>query len=199
MVVTRLSGCLPTGSPPSLLDSALQKSLVQRQARIVPDPSSVISLWTQSSAASKGFCIEPRRTLVGKHSRRVAVSVSDLLQEYIMHASPDPQVCTCEGSVGSNLSQTASGLRRLPHEKHWRPAVLSGERRFEGGGTCLAGSTSSLTGSRRGGSCLVISFCLMSFLWISFLRKSSCGLSFLSISFLWISFLWKSFSCMLFL
>ena len=197
MVVTRLSGCLPTGSriwPPNLLESALQKSLVQRQARMVPDPSSVISLWTQSSAANKGFWIEPSRTLVGKHSRRVAVSVSDLLQEYIMHASPDPQVCTCEGSVGSNLSQTASGLSRLPHEKHWRPAVLSGESRFEGGGTCLEGSTSFLTGSRRGGSCLVISFCLISFLWISFLRKSSCGLSFL-----WISFLWKSFSCMLFL
>ena len=114
---------------------------------------------------------------MGKHSRRVAVSVSDLLQEYIMQASPDPQVCTCKGSVGSNLSQTASGLRRLPHEKHWRPAVLS----------CLAGSTSCLDGSRRGGSCLVIAFSLISFLGISFLRKSSCELSFLSISFLWTS------------
>merc|ERR1719350_362892 len=180
--------------PPNLLETCKVLYVCRNVKDVCVSPSSVISLWTQSSAASKGFWIEPRRTLVGKHSRRVAVSVSDLLQEYIMHASPDPQVCTCEGSVGSNLSQTASGLRRLPHEKHWRPAVLSGERRFEGGGTCLAGSTSSLTGSRRGGSCLVISFCLMSFLWISFLRKSSCGLFFL-----WISFLWKSFSCMLFL
>ena len=145
---------------------------MQRQARIVPDPSSVMSLCTQSSDANKGFWIDPRRTLVGKHSRKVAVSVSDLLHEYIMHASPDPHVCTCEGSDGSNLSQTASGLSKLPQEKHWRPAVVSASCGLEGGDGFLAGSF--LTGSRRGGSCLAISFCLISFRWISFRRKSSC-------------------------
>lgn len=70
--------------------------------------------------------MDPSNTLVGKHSRSVAVSVSDLLQVYIIQASPALQVCTCPGSVLSNFSHFLSGSRRLPQEKHWSPAPLSG-------------------------------------------------------------------------
>ena len=60
--------------------------------------------------------MDPRSTLVGKHSLRVAVSVEDLLHEYRRHASPLRQVWDWVALVASNLSQVLSGLSRLPHE-----------------------------------------------------------------------------------
>ena len=46
-----------------------------------PLPSSVMSRTAQKFSEVSGFLIEPKRTLVGKHSLSVAVSVEDLLQE----------------------------------------------------------------------------------------------------------------------
>ena len=46
-----------------------------------PLPSSVMSRTAQKFSDVSGSLIEPRRTLVGKHSLSVAVSVEDLLQE----------------------------------------------------------------------------------------------------------------------
>ena len=57
-----------------------------------PLPSSVMSRIAQKFSDVSGSLMEPRRTLVGKHSLSVAVSVEDLLQEYSRHASPLRQV-----------------------------------------------------------------------------------------------------------
>jgi len=72
-----------------------------------------------------GLLMVPSRTVVGKHSRSVAVSVGDFFQVYIKHDSPFRHVCVMEMLVGLNSSHFASGLSRLPQEKHCRP-VLSG-------------------------------------------------------------------------
>ena len=45
-----------------------------------PEPSSVMSRTAQKLSGVRGSLMEPRRTLVGKHSLSVAVSVEDLLQ-----------------------------------------------------------------------------------------------------------------------
>ena len=56
----------------------------------------------------------PSRTLVGKHSLKVAVSVADFFQEYIRHASSLRHVWTWSLSVLLNSSHFLFGLRRLP-------------------------------------------------------------------------------------
>ena len=56
----------------SRFSSSLQKSVLQRQAKIDPEPSSVISLCEQSGKGTRGSWIEPSKTRVGKHSRNVA-------------------------------------------------------------------------------------------------------------------------------
>lgn len=78
---------LDCGRLTGLSFESLQKSELQRQANIVPVPSSVISLCSQSGLGTKGSDIEPSSTRVGKHSRRVAVSVGDFFHVYIRHAS----------------------------------------------------------------------------------------------------------------
>ena len=88
--------------------------MLQRQAKIDPVPSSVMSLWLQSGSAAKGSLIVPRRTLVGKHSLKVAVSVEDFFQEYMRHASSLRHVWTWVLSVLLNSSHFLLGLRRLP-------------------------------------------------------------------------------------
>ena len=79
--------------------------------------------------------IVPSRTVVGKHSLSVAeikklllldsrylliipVSVGDFFHVYIKHDSPFKQVCVIDMLVGLNSSHFASGLSKLPHEKH---------------------------------------------------------------------------------
>ena len=57
---------------PNRFLSSLQKSVLQRQAKMDPEPSSVISLVEQSGNGTRGSCIEPSSTRVGKHSRNVA-------------------------------------------------------------------------------------------------------------------------------
>ena len=96
--------------------SSLQKSSLQRQAKMVAEPSSVMSLWAQAGPGTRGEEMEPRRTRVGKHSLRVAVSVGDFLQVYIRQASSLRQVCTWAGAVLLNWSHLLLGLRREPHE-----------------------------------------------------------------------------------
>lgn len=53
--------------------ASLQKSVLQRHAKMEPEPSSVISLCEQSDNGTNGSEIDPSSTLVGKHSRNVAV------------------------------------------------------------------------------------------------------------------------------
>ena len=52
--------------------SPLHKLVLQRQAMVDPDPSSVMSLWWQDGAGSRGLDNEPKSTSVLKHSRMVA-------------------------------------------------------------------------------------------------------------------------------
>ena len=70
-----LSTLVSRSPPPSgngERSASLQKSVLQRQAKMEPEPSSVMSLWAQSASGTRGSSIEPRSTRVGKHSRSVA-------------------------------------------------------------------------------------------------------------------------------
>ena len=71
--------CVPCGflscvcsSCANRFSSSVQKSVLQMQANIDPDMSSVMSFCLQSGNGIRGFWIEPSRTRVGKHSRKVA-------------------------------------------------------------------------------------------------------------------------------
>ena len=60
----------------------LQLSVSQRQARMEPPPSSVMSRMLHSGSGSSGDVMEPRRTEVEKHSRRLCSgSPTELRQE----------------------------------------------------------------------------------------------------------------------
>ena len=54
------------------LAPSLQNGVVQRQALMLDEPGSEISLRLHSSSAVNGLSIGPSNTLVGKHSRKTA-------------------------------------------------------------------------------------------------------------------------------